>query len=221
MEIRTDWKWLLQSEFTKDYFSNLINIIEEEYKNKTIFPARKEVFRALNETSFCNTKVVIIGQDPYHGENQANGLSFSVNKGATIPPSLNNIYKELVNDLNCPKPRDGDLTHWAQEGVLLLNTVLTVEKGKAHSHRNIGWETFTDKIISIINEKKQNIVFILWGKQALNKGKVIDITKHYIIYSPHPSPLSAQRGFFNSRPFSKTNDYLRHHEIKPIKWTMA
>ncbi len=218
MEINSDWKYFLKTELKEPYFEELIQIIKKEYEQKTIYPKQSLLFNALNKTPFEQTKVIILGQDPYHGKDQANGLSFSVNEHIPIPPSLKNIFKELTTDLNCSFPADGDLTHWADEGVLLLNAILTVEEGKPNSHKHLGWQRFTDKIISILNEEKEHLVFILWGKEALEKGKSINQNKHLIIHSPHPSPLSAYRGFFNSRPFSLTNDYLIRHHIKPIQW---
>jgi len=182
------------------------------------FPSRENIFRALELTPINKAKVVILGQDPYHGEGQANGLAFSVNKGIKIPPSLKNIFKELKEDMGCEIPNHGDLTKWAKEGVLLLNSILTVEKDKPGSHRKIGWEEYTNSIIKEISEKREHIVFILWGKYAESKKELIDEKKHMIIISPHPSPFSARRGFFGSKPFSRTNKYLERNGIKPIDW---
>ena len=192
------------------------------YKNiklpKDHYPKTEDIFKALELTPFENIKVVILGQDPYHDEGQANGLAFSVNKDKKIPPSLKNIYKELNSDLGIPIPNHGDLSKWAKEGVLLLNSILTVEPHKPASHRSIGWEEYTDQIIKEINEKKEHIVFILWGKYAQDKGKYIDESKHLVIKSPHPSPFSARKGFFNSKPFSKCNTYLKKNGIEEIDW---
>lgn len=185
---------------------------------KPHFPQKEDIFRALTLTPFNKVRVVILGQDPYHNENQANGLAFSVSKDVKIPPSLRNIYKELNNDLSIEIPKHGDLTKWALEGVLLLNSILTVEPHKPASHRNIGWEEYTDDIIKRINKEKQNIVFILWGNYAQEKGKHIDELKHFIIKSPHPSPFSARKGFFGSKPFSRCNNYLKKNRIKEIDW---
>ncbi|WP_202908592.1 uracil-DNA glycosylase [Halalkalibacillus sediminis] len=218
MGIVTDWKKYLQPEISKEYFQRMIHSIDSQYEEKEIYPIKEQVFRAFNETPFNETKVVILGQDPYHGPGQANGLSFSVPPRMNIPPSLRNIFKELQNDLGCPAPRHGDLTKWARQGVLLLNTVLTVEAHQANSHRSIGWESFTDYAIQQLNNERNHLVFILWGKQALKKSNMIDQNRHVILHSPHPSPLSAHRGFFGSKPFSKTNEYLLEHGISPIEW---
>jgi uracil-DNA glycosylase len=195
------------------------------YKNikipKSHYPKTKNVFKALELTPFENIKVVILGQDPYHNEGQANGLAFSVPRDIKIPPSLKNIYKELNNDLGIEIPNHGDLSKWSKEGVLLLNSILTVEPHKPASHRNIGWEEYTDQIIKEINSKKKNIVFILWGNYAQDKGKYIDESKHLVIKSPHPSPFSARRGFFNSKPFSKCNTYLKENRIEEIDWRIT
>ena len=182
------------------------------------YPNSEDIFKALELTPFEKVKVVILGQDPYHGENQANGLAFSVHKDIKIPPSLRNIYKELNSDLGIPIPNHGDLTKWSKEGVLLLNSILTVEPHKPASHRNIGWEEYTDQIIRSINNEKENIVFILWGNYAQDKGKHIDEKKHLVIKSPHPSPFSARKGFFGSKPFSRCNDYLKENGIEEIDW---
>ncbi len=187
----------------------------------TIYPPKELIFRALELTPFENIKVVILGQDPYHGEGEANGLAFSVNKGVKLPPSLRNIYEELKSDMGIKIPNHGDLTSWAKQGVLLLNSVLTVEKDKPASHRNIGWEEYTDSIIREISDKKENIVFILWGKYAQSKKAFIDERKHLVISSPHPSPFSANKGFFGSKPFSKTNTYLKSKGKKEIDWRIT
>ena len=213
-----DWQDLLQEEFEKEYYQNLRKFLISEYKNKTIYPHMNNIFNALKFTSYKDVKVVILGQDPYHGPNQAHGLSFSVNKGVKIPPSLLNIYKELHDDLGCYIPNNGYLESWTKQGVLLLNTVLTVRAHEANSHRNMGWEQFTDKIISLLNDREDPIVFILWGNPSISKKKLITNTRHFIITSPHPSPLSAFRGFFGSRPFSRTNDFLKSINKTPINW---
>ena len=213
-----DWQDLLQEEFEKEYYQNLRKFLISEYKNKTIYPHMNNIFNALKFTSYKDVKVVILGQDPYHGPNQAHGLSFSVNKGVKIPPSLVNIYKELHDDLGCYIPNNGYLESWAKQGVLLLNTVLTVRAHEANSHRNMGWEQFTDKIISLLNDREDPIVFILWGNPSISKKKLITNKRHFIITSPHPSPLSAFRGFFGSRPFSRSNDFLKSINKTPINW---
>jgi uracil-DNA glycosylase len=196
-------------------------IVNKVYSlNKEIYPPINQVYRALELTPIEKVKVVILGQDPYHGENEANGLAFSVNKDIRIPPSLRNIYKELKDDLCIEIPEHGDLTNWAKEGVLLLNSVLTVEKDKPASHRNLGWEQYTDSIIKEISDSKEHVVFILWGKYAQGKIPLIDQTKHLVISSPHPSPFSARKGFFGSKPFSRTNEYLRLNHIEPIDWSI-
>lgn len=217
--IGNDWDDALKVIWNSNGFKNFYNKIMAEYDTKTIYPPKNYIFNALKLTSFKDTKVVIVGQDPYHEEHQAHGLSFSVQKGVKIPPSLQNIYKELEVDLDI-KPRvDGDLTGWARQGVLLLNAVLTVEKGHAGSHRNMGWELLTDYIIKVLNTKNTPVVFILWGNFAKEKAKLITNPMHYIIMSPHPSPLSAYSGFFGSKPFSKTNNYLESHGLTPIDWS--
>ena len=217
--IGNDWDEALKVIWNSNGFKNFYNKIMAEYDTKTIYPPKNYIFNALKLTSFKDTKVVIVGQDPYHEEHQAHGLSFSVQKGVKLPPSLQNIYKELESDLSI-KPRvDGDLTGWARQGVLLLNAVLTVEKGHAGSHRNMGWELLTDYIIKVLNTKNTPVVFILWGNFAKEKAKLITNPMHYIIMSPHPSPLSAYSGFFGSKPFSKTNNYLVSHGLTPIDWS--
>lgn len=216
--LQNDWQELLETEFQKEYYLTLKDYLTNEYKTKTIYPNKYDIFNALHYTSYKDVKVVILGQDPYHGPNQAHGLSFSVNPGVKIPPSLLNIYKELHTDLGCYIPNNGYLKKWSDQGVLLLNTSLTVIGGNANSHRKIGWETFTDKIISLVNEKKDPVVFILWGNNAIKKKDLITNSKHLILTSVHPSPLSASRGFFGSKPFSKTNDFLISINQKPIDW---
>lgn len=215
--IGNDWDKILIKETKKDYFKNIISFIDKEYNEKTIYPKKENIFRALKLTSYNNVNVVILGQDPYHGENEANGLCFSVNNGIKIPPSLQNIFKELQNDLKI-KRSNTDLSDWANQGVLLLNTVLTVEKDNAFSHRNKGWEIFTDKIIECLNEKDNPVVFILWGNAARSKKKLITNKKHMIIESSHPSPLSYYRGFEGSKPFSKANKLLKSVNKKEISW---
>lgn len=212
-----DWDIVLKDEYNKEYFRNLKNYLKEEYSNKTCFPKKDEIFNALLYTSYKDLKVVIIGQDPYHGENEAHGLCFSVKDNVTRPPSLNNILKELNNDLGIVR-KTNDLTDWAKQGVLLLNTVMTVEKDKPLSHSNKGWEQFTDDIICKINEKKTVVVYILWGNYARSKKSLITNKKHVIIESAHPSPLSACRGFFGSKPFSRTNEILIKNGLNPIEW---
>lgn len=218
MKIGNKWDEILKDEFDKDYYKNIVRLLDTEYKEHTIYPKREDIFRALDLTDFDQVKVVIIGQDPYHGPKQAQGLSFSVDKEVKIPPSLRNIYKELEADLGIPPKKDGDLTMWAKQGVLLLNSTLTVREKSPNSHKNIGWEVFTDQIINQLNDKKENLVYILWGNFAKKKGKNIDRKNNLVIESVHPSPLSASRGFFGTRPFSRTNDYLRKNNIEPIDW---
>jgi len=216
--IGNNWDKFLSEEYKMDYFQTLMNFVKDEYKNKTIYPKQNEVFNAFRYTDFDNVKVVILGQDPYHGPNQAEGLSFSVSNEVLKPPSLKNIFKELESDLGIPFPEHNSLKPWAREGVLLLNAVLTVEQQKPTSHKEKGWEIFTDEIIKIINKKESPVVFILWGNYARNKKKLITNQNHYIIESPHPSPFSAYNGFFGSKPFSKTNNFLKKHNIKEINW---
>jgi uracil-DNA glycosylase len=213
-----EWQELLNEEWGKEYYLNLRKFLIEEYKEKTIYPDMHDIFNALRYTSYNDVKIVILGQDPYHGPNQAHGLSFSVKPGIAPPPSLVNIYKELQSDLNCYIPNNGYLKKWADQGVLLLNTALTVVAGQANSHRNKGWETFTDKVISLLNDRRDPIVFILWGNNAISKLSIITNPKHFIIKSPHPSPLSASRGFFGTKPFSKANSFLISIGKTPIDW---
>ena len=215
---KNDWQELLAAEFAKDYYQKLRPFLIREYRTKTIYPDMYDIFNALHYTSYRDVKVVILGQDPYHGPNQAHGLSFSVQPGVAAPPSLVNIFTELQNDLGCYIPNNGYLKKWAEQGVLLLNTSLTVVAGQANSHRSIGWEIFTDHIISLLNERRDPLVFILWGNNALAKTGLITNPEHYIIKSPHPSPLSASRGFFGSKPFSKANHFLRSLGKEPIDW---
>lgn len=216
--INNDWDEKLKIVFEGEGFKKFYRLIENEYNTKTIFPPKDYIFNALKLTPYKDVKVVIVGQDPYHGENEAHGLSFSVQEGIKIPPSLKNIYKELYDDLNVKPSNTGDLTRWAKQGVLLLNSVLTVEKDKPASHKNIGWEKLTDYIIKLLNNKEEPVVFILWGNFAKTKSSLITNPKHLIISSPHPSPFSARYGFFGSKPFSKTNDFLIKNNLKPIDW---
>jgi len=218
--IGNDWDNVLNIIWKSEGFKKFINIINNEYKNKIIYPEKNNIFNALKLTPYKNVKVVIVGQDPYHGINEAHGLSFSVQKGVNIPPSLQNIYKELENDLGINPAKYGDLTKWAQEGVLLLNAVLTVEKDKPASHKGLGWELLTDFIIKELNKKDEPIVFILWGNFARSKKIFITNNKHLIIESTHPSPFSARNGFFGSKPFSKTNNFLIKNNIQPIDWQL-
>ena len=211
------WDIVLKDEMEKQYFKYIKEFVKEERLSKTIYPPSKDLFNAFKLTDFNDIKVVILGQDPYHGENEAMGLSFSVRRGVRTPPSLRNIFKELKDDLNIDRC-DTDLSDWAKQGVFLLNTVLTVEKDKANSHKEIGWEIFTDYVIKEINDKLNNVVFILWGRQARDKKRIITNPNNYIIESAHPSPLSAYNGFFGSKPFSKTNNYLKAHNKKEINW---
>ncbi|MGM8213269.1 uracil-DNA glycosylase [Virgibacillus sp. W0430] len=219
-KLTNDWTDLLAKEFDSPYYTNLRNFLSAEYKNNIIFPAEHEIFNALNYTSFQQVKVVILGQDPYHGAGQAHGLSFSVQPNVKQPPSLKNIFRELENDLGYAPPSHGCLIEWAKQGVLLLNTVLTVRKGEAHSHRGEGWEIFTDRIISALNQKEDSIVYMLWGSAAQKKQALIDTNKHYILKAPHPSPLSAYRGFFGSKPFSKANEILENNGKTKINWEL-
>ena len=216
--IGNKWDNILNEEYNKDYFKNLIDFVKKEYKEKTIYPKQNEVFNAFRYTDFDNVKVVILGQDPYHGPNQAEGLSFSVSNEVLKPPSLKNIFKELESDLKIPFPEHNSLKPWAKQGVLLLNAVLTVEEHKPTSHKDKGWEKFTDNIIREINKRSTPTVFILWGAYARAKKALITNPKHYIIESAHPSPFSARNGFFGSKPFSKTNEFLRKNNIKEIDW---
>ena len=218
VQIEKSWFTQLSSEFEKDYMRKLSLFLKEEKKTKTIYPLGSKIFNAFNLTPFSKVKVVILGQDPYHGPNQANGLSFSVNKSFPIPPSLKNIFKELFDDLGIQPPNTGCLERWSNQGVLLLNTYLTVEKGKPGSHRNIGWERFTDYVLSKLSENKKNIVYLLWGKHAQEKAKIINRANNKIIMSAHPSPYSANYGFFGSRPFSKANNFLVNTNQTKINW---
>jgi uracil-DNA glycosylase len=216
-----DWKTLLVEEFAFDYMLNLKQKLIEERKNYQIFPPDHQIFNALSHTSVSQIKIVILGQDPYHGIGQANGLSFSVNKGNNIPPSLKNIFKELNRDVGCSIPNHGDLTSWAKQGVLLLNTSLTVRQAEPASHAKIGWEIFTNRLIEIINLQKENLVFLLWGNHAQSKDQLIDGTKHLVLKAAHPSPFSAHQGFFGCKHFSLANQYLIQKGLGPIEWQIT
>lgn len=221
MNVRIDasWKEVLQEEFKKDYFARLTSFVKEEYAGATpIYPPARLIFNAFDHCPFNEVKVVILGQDPYHGAGQANGLCFSVNKGIAFPPSLMNIFKEIQNDIGTPIPQDGDLTRWSDQGVLLLNATLTVRASQAGSHQRHGWEEFTDAAIRELAERRENIVFILWGSYAQKKGAFIDRNRHLVLASPHPSPLSAYQGFFGNHHFSRANRYLAEHGKKEIIW---
>lgn len=220
VKIEKGWKDVLSEEFEKEYFKTLTETVRREYSNPSfnVYPAAKNIFAAFDYSPFDKTRVVIIGQDPYHGPRQANGLCFSVAKGLPLPPSLLNIFKEVSADTGAQVPDDGDLSRWAIQGVLLLNSSLTVREHMPKSHANIGWEKFTDAVVHILAEKKDNLVFILWGADAIRKGSFINRDRHLVLTSPHPSPLSAHRGFFGNRHFSKTNNYLVEHGQNPIIW---
>ena len=218
VKIAVSWKNHLSEEFKKPYFDQLIRFVKSEYKTYTVYPPGKEIFRAFDECDFSNVKVVIIGQDPYHGPGQANGLCFSVHEGVRVPPSLVNIFKEIHTDLGKPIPKSGELERWAEQGVLLLNATLTVRASEPGSHQNKGWETFTDAVIRKISDEKSNVVFLLWGAYAQKKGEIIDRNKHLVLMSAHPSPFSADRGFFGNQHFSKANVYLKSKGLKEIEW---
>ncbi|MBE6267985.1 MAG: uracil-DNA glycosylase [Bacteroidales bacterium] len=218
VKIEESWKRELAAEFEKPYFAELTEFVRSEYSATTIYPPAKLIFNAFDHCPFDKVKAVIIGQDPYHGPGQANGLCFSVNKEIKMPPSLVNIFKEISSDTGKPMPTDGDLTRWSRQGVLLLNATLTVRAGNAGSHQRRGWETFTDAAIRILAEKRENLVFILWGSYAQQKGAFIDRNRHLVLTSPHPSPLSAYAGFFGNHHFTLTNDYLAKHGKEPIDW---
>ena len=221
MNVRINSSWLdvLQNEFNKPYFKNLVDFVKEEYANHECYPSGKQIFNAFEHCNFDDLKIVILGQDPYHGKGQANGLCFSVNEGVPHPPSLQNIFKEIEIDVGSKYPKSGNLERWADQGVLLLNATLTVRSGEAGSHQNKGWETFTDAVISCISNQRKNVVFMLWGSFAKSKSKLIDESKHYVLKSGHPSPLSANRGlWFGNRHFSKTNYYLTNKGYKEILW---
>ena len=218
VKIASDWKAELSEEFEKPYFEKLVSFVKTEYKKETVYPEGRNIFRAFDLTPFKHVKVVILGQDPYHGPGQANGLCFSVNKGVNYPPSLRNIFKELQNDLQKPIPDHGDLSHWAKQGVLLLNATLTVQAQKAGSHQSKGWEEFTDSVIHTLSDKRSNIVYMLWGSYAQKKASFVDEKINLVLKSPHPSPLSAHRGFFGNRHFSRANNYLVQNDLEPVNW---
>lgn len=218
VKLNNDWDDLLSDEFKKEYYLHLREFLKEEYSKKIIYPNPNDIFNALKYTSYKNTKVLILGQDPYHGENQAHGFAFSVKKGIKTPPSLLNIYKEINKELGCYIPNNGYLISWADQGVLLLNTVLTVREHEANSHKDKGWEVFTDKIIELLNERKDPVIFVLWGANARSKKRIITNKSHYILEAPHPSPLSAHRGFFGCNHFIKINEILLKLNKDPINW---
>lgn len=219
VQIAADWKQLLETEFNKPYFNQLIDFVKDEYKNHVCYPPGKEIFKAFDKCSFEQTRVVILGQDPYHNPGQAHGLCFSVNDNVTMPPSLVNVFKELRDDVQKPMPTSGNLEQWANQGVLLLNSTLTVRAGAAGSHQRQGWEKFTDEVIRLINNKKDNVVFMLWGKYAQDKGKVINPERHFVLKAKHPSPLSANfGGWFGNKHFSQANNYLKAKGLEPIVW---
>ncbi|MDD0817869.1 uracil-DNA glycosylase [Bacillus cereus] len=216
--LKNDWGPLLAPEFEKEYYRKLADFLKEEYSTHVVYPKKEDIFNALEYTSYENTKVVILGQDPYHGPNQAHGLSFSVQLGVKTPPSLLNMYKELRDEYGYDIPNNGYLVKWAEQGVLLLNTVLTVRQGEANSHKGKGWEHFTDRVIELLNEREKPVIFILWGRHAQAKKKLITNSNHHIIESVHPSPLSARRGFFGSKPYSKVNTILANMGEREIDW---
>ncbi|MFT7184168.1 MAG: uracil-DNA glycosylase [Oceanicoccus sp.] len=220
MKIHDSWESPLQNELEKEYFQKLTQFVNDEYQRTQVYPKASNVFRALDLCHFDQVKVVILGQDPYHGPNQANGLCFAVHDGTPLPPSLKNIFKEMETDIGA-HPKTGDLLHWAEQGVLLLNSTLTVLPGEARSHQKKGWEDFTDAVIQEVSDKNENVVFMLWGSYAQKKGSIIDSEKHLILKAPHPSPLSSYRGFFGSKPFSQANEYLELHGKEPIDWICA
>jgi uracil-DNA glycosylase len=218
VNIEDSWKEVLSNIFIKDFFSNLVSFVKDEYQTHVVYPPGKEIFNAFNHCPMRAVKVVILGQDPYHGPGQAHGLSFSVKQGIRFPPSLLNIFKEIKSDIGLDMPPNGDLTRWANQGVFLLNATLTVRAYQAGSHQNQGWETFTDEVIKAISFQRENVVFMLWGAYAQKKAELIDTEKHLILKAPHPSPLSAHRGFLGCRHFSKANEYLIEKQLKPIEW---
>ncbi|MBD3280420.1 uracil-DNA glycosylase [Candidatus Dojkabacteria bacterium] len=218
VKIDSSWKKPLKEEFSKEYFKQLVKFVKDEYSNHTVYPPGPEIFNAFDKCPFDEIKVVIIGQDPYHGSGQAHGLCFSVAEGVRTPPSLVNIYKEIKDDLGKDIPDSGNLERWAEQGVLLLNATLTVRAHTPGSHQNKGWEEYTDAVVELVSEKKENVVFLLWGSYAQKKGSIIDRDKHLVLESPHPSPFSANRGFFGNKHFSKTNTYLKEHGKEEIDW---
>lgn len=217
---KNDWQEVIGAEFKKPYYLDLRDFLTQEYKTKTIFPDKNDIFNAFHLTAYADIKVVLLGQDPYHAPGQAHGLSFSVKPGVPLPPSLQNIYKELLDDLGIDNGKKGCLVHWAKQGVLLLNTVLTVQSGEAHSHKKKGWEVFTDQVIRAINERPEPVIFWLWGKPAQDKEKLITNPHHLILKAPHPSPLSVYRGFYGSKPFSQTQTFLQKNNKAPIDWAL-
>jgi uracil-DNA glycosylase len=218
IELLNDWGVLMKEEQEQPYYRELLQCLDDHYEEFTVYPPKPNIYRALQLTAFEDVKVVILGQDPYHGANQAHGLSFSVLPGIKLPPSLKNIFKEMQTDIGCKIPNHGFLEHWANQGVLLLNSVLTVQEGLPNSHRKLGWERVTDKIIHILNTRETPIAFVLWGKHAQEKGRFIDQRKHLVLNSAHPSPLSAYAGFWGSRPFSQCNEFLLQNGLSPIDW---
>lgn len=218
VKIEESWQNVLQEEFEKPYFTQLVSFVKDEYTTQKVYPAGNQIFNAFEKCTFDKVKVVILGQDPYHGPNQANGLAFSVSEKVRIPPSLLNVFKEIKNDLGKEMPSSGNLERWAEQGVLLLNATLTVQAGKAGSHQKKGWEEFTDAVVQKVNELKEHVVFMLWGAYAQKKGAFIDEEKHLVLKAAHPSPFAADRGFFGSRHFSKANKYLEEHGKEPIEW---
>lgn len=221
IQLHNDWHGLLAHELQQEYFKKLLKVLDQEYATQTIYPKREDILNAFAYTAYAETKVVILGQDPYHGANQAHGLSFSVQPGVKLPPSLKNIFKELEQDLGCSIPAQGHLLKWAKQGVLLLNTILTVREGEPNAHKGIGWEVWTDRVLKHLNERVQPIVFILWGKHAQAKKLLITNDHHAVLEAPHPSPLSANRGFFGSRPFSTANQFLIQTGQEPIDWDLS
>ncbi|HSI66019.1 MAG TPA: uracil-DNA glycosylase [Planococcus sp. (in: firmicutes)] len=215
-----DWQQVMEAEFEKPYYVKLREFLKKEYASELIYPPKEDLWSAFEHTPFTDVKVVILGQDPYHGPNQAHGLSFSVRPGVPHPPSLRNMFKELEDDMGCAVPKDGTLTKWADQGVMMLNTVLTVRAGKAHSHRNQGWELFTDEVIRKLSERDRPVIFVLWGKPAQQKKALIDLERHAVIEAPHPSPLSAHRGFFGSKPYSNVNEMLQQRGEEPIDFCL-
>lgn len=218
LKIEDSWKKVLEGQTHLDYFKTLTSFVKNEYNTKKVYPPPKDIFRAFDLCPFDQVKVVILGQDPYHGAGQANGLSFAVHTGVPLPPSLQNVFKEIESDLGVAPLRDGDLSRWACQGVLLLNATLTVRASSPGSHQKVGWEAFTDKAIQALSEEKEHLVFLLWGNYAKEKGKIIDRTKHLVLEAAHPSPFSAYNGFFGCKHFSKANEYLKKHGLKSIDW---
>ena len=220
VQIEETWKSRLEGEFSQPYFHELVKFVKTEYQSKKVYPPGSMIFNAFNKCPFDKVKVVILGQDPYHGVGQANGLCFSVNNGVALPPSLKNIFKEINSDIGLPVPGSGNLENWSQQGVMLLNATLTVRANQAGSHQNKGWEQFTDAVVKCLSEERENLVFLLWGSYAQQKGRQIDASKHLVLKSPHPSPFSADRGFFGNKHFSKTNEYLEAKGKAPIDWKL-